>query len=70
MLEITGFSTKELLSSSLSWVKYMPWERYDDYLDSQGRCWFQQYGKWKLLRPEEAVNCVTCLPAFVNHGEL
>ena len=45
-----------------SWVKYSPWER-EGYCDEQGRCWFQQYGKWILAHPGSVVNTVRCLPA-------
>ena len=45
-----------------SWVKYSPWER-EGYCDDQGRCWFQQYGKWILAHPVSVVNTVSCLPA-------
>ena len=48
-----------------SWVKYSPWER-EGYCDEQGRCWFQQYGKWILAHPESIANSVCCLPAYVN----
>ena len=49
----------------LSWVKYSPWER-DGYCDTQGRCWFQQYGQWILAHPRSVVNTVCCLPAHIN----
>jgi hypothetical protein len=55
----------QLLNSSMSWVKYSPWEQ-DGYCDEQGRCWFQQYGKWILTHPGTVVNTVTCLPAYIN----
>lgn len=58
--------TKEYYLNSLnSWTKYSPW-LLDGYCDEQGRCWFQQYGKWKLLKPEDACNTITCLPAHIN----
>jgi len=49
----------------MSWVKYSPWEQ-DGYCDKQGRCWFQQYGKWVLSHPGSIVNTVCCLPAHIN----
>jgi len=55
----------QLLNSSRSWVKYSPWEE-EGYCDEQGRCWFQQYGKWVLSHPGSIVNTVCCLPAYVN----
>jgi hypothetical protein len=58
--------TKEdYLNSLNSWVKYSPW-LLDEYCDEQGRCWFQQYGKWKLTKPDDAYNTITCLPAHIN----
>ena len=63
---VKTLEVNQFLSSSLSWVKYVPWERYSDYCDEQGRCWFQQYGKWILARPGTVENTVACLPACVN----
>jgi hypothetical protein len=59
--------TKEdYLDSLKSWVKYTPWEWTSNYCDEQGRCWFEIMGKWKLIKPEDAYNTVTCLPYHIN----
>jgi hypothetical protein len=55
----------QLLNSPLSWVKYSPWEQ-KGYCNEQGKCWFQQYGKWILAHSGTVVNAVTCLPAYIN----
>ncbi len=58
--------TKEsYLKSFKSWTKYSPWLE-DGYCDENGRCWFEIMGEWKLIKPEDAYNCVTCLPAHCN----
>lgn len=61
-------TTKEdyLNHSIQSWVKYSPWEWVSNYCDEQGRCWFKIMGEWKLVKPENAYNTVTCLPFNIN----
>ena len=63
--DIMKFTKEDYLNSLKSWTKYSPW-LLDGYCDEQGRCWFQQYGKWKLIKPEDAYNTITCLPAHIN----
>ncbi len=53
-------------NSIKSWVYYSPWEWVSNYCNEEGCCWFQQYGKWMLIKPQDAFNTITCLPYHIN----
>lgn len=60
-----GAAMDQLLNlPGLSWVKYAPWERHDNYCDKRGRCWFRRETdqSWYLERPDKACNAIACLP--------
>lgn len=56
----------DFLNSLKSWVKYSPWEWVENYCNERGQCWFEIYGKWKLIEPGNAYNTVTCLPYHID----
>jgi len=60
---------EKYLNSVKSWVYYSPWEWVSNYCNEEGCCWFQQYRKWILIKPQDAYNTITCLPYHINPFE-